>query len=181
MNLSRLFILRPIATALLMVAILIAGLMAYRLLPTSALPEVDYPTIQVTTLYPGASPGVTTNQNSRAWHYTTAQNAVKFGKTTTKTRYILQIHFVQPHYLRHCGAGVAFKTGVLTASTSQPDFTNCVPGTTLGTLALPTHKISTTIAANVSRFNFCHYFFLKLNERHGYCFSNCNNVAYYRL
>ena len=50
MNLSRLFILRPIATALLMVAILIAGLMAYRLLPTSALPEVDYPTIQVTTL-----------------------------------------------------------------------------------------------------------------------------------
>ena len=58
MNLSRLFILRPIATALLMVAILIAGLMAYRLLPTSALPEVDYPTIQVQTLYPGASPEV---------------------------------------------------------------------------------------------------------------------------
>ncbi|KRA04095.1 MdtB/MuxB family multidrug efflux RND transporter permease subunit [Acidovorax sp. Root568] len=61
MNLSRLFILRPIATALLMVAILIAGLMAYRLLPTSALPEVDYPTIQVTTLYPGASPDVMTS------------------------------------------------------------------------------------------------------------------------
>nr|WP_295939656.1 MdtB/MuxB family multidrug efflux RND transporter permease subunit [uncultured Acidovorax sp.] len=61
MNLSRLFILRPIATALLMAAILIAGLMAYRLLPTSALPEVDYPTIQVTTLYPGASPDVMTS------------------------------------------------------------------------------------------------------------------------
>ena len=61
MNLSRLFILRPIATALLMVAILIAGLMAYWLLPTSALPEVDYPTIQVTTLYPGASPDVMTS------------------------------------------------------------------------------------------------------------------------
>ncbi|MDD2178897.1 MdtB/MuxB family multidrug efflux RND transporter permease subunit [Acidovorax sp. D2M1] len=61
MNLSRLFILRPIATALLMVAILIAGLMAYRLLPSSALPEVDYPTIQVTTLYPGASPDVMTS------------------------------------------------------------------------------------------------------------------------
>ena len=61
MNLSRLFVLRPIATALLMVAILIAGLMAYRLLPTSALPEVDYPTIQVTTLYPGASPDVMTS------------------------------------------------------------------------------------------------------------------------
>ncbi|GAA4422897.1 multidrug efflux RND transporter permease subunit [Acidovorax lacteus] len=58
MNLSRLFILRPVATALLMVAILLAGLLAYRLLPTSALPEVDYPTIQVTTLYPGASPDV---------------------------------------------------------------------------------------------------------------------------
>ncbi|APW36876.1 multidrug transporter subunit MdtB [Rhodoferax koreense] len=61
MNLSRLFILRPIATALLMVAILIGGALAYRLLPQSALPEVDYPTIQVTTLYPGASPDVMTS------------------------------------------------------------------------------------------------------------------------
>nr|WP_315426029.1 MdtB/MuxB family multidrug efflux RND transporter permease subunit [uncultured Albidiferax sp.] len=61
MNLSRLFILRPVATSLLMVAILIAGLLAYRLLPVSALPEVDYPTIQVTTLYPGASPDVMTS------------------------------------------------------------------------------------------------------------------------
>ena len=58
MNPSRLFIERPVATSLLMVAILLAGLLAYRLLPISALPEVDYPTIQVTALYPGASPDV---------------------------------------------------------------------------------------------------------------------------
>ncbi|MFZ5528475.1 MAG: MdtB/MuxB family multidrug efflux RND transporter permease subunit [Pseudomonadota bacterium] len=58
MNPSRLFIERPVATALLMVAIMLAGLMAWRLLPLSALPEVDYPTIQVSTLYPGASPDV---------------------------------------------------------------------------------------------------------------------------
>ena len=61
MNPSRLFIQRPVATALLMVAILLAGLVAYRVLPISALPEVDYPTIQVTTLYPGASPDVMTS------------------------------------------------------------------------------------------------------------------------
>jgi multidrug efflux pump len=59
-NPSRLFILRPVATSLLMVAILLVGLIAYRLLPTSALPEVDYPTIQVNTFYPGASPEVMT-------------------------------------------------------------------------------------------------------------------------
>jgi multidrug efflux pump len=58
MNPSRLFIERPVATSLLMLAILLAGLLAYRLLPLSALPEVDYPTIEVTTLYPGASPDV---------------------------------------------------------------------------------------------------------------------------
>lgn len=58
MNPSRLFILRPVATSLLMMAILIAGLLAYRILPLSALPEVDYPTIQVVTLYPGASPDI---------------------------------------------------------------------------------------------------------------------------
>jgi len=61
MNPSRLFILRPVATSLLMVAILLAGLLGYRLLPLSALPEVDYPTIQVSTLYPGASPDVMTS------------------------------------------------------------------------------------------------------------------------
>ncbi len=60
MNFSRLFILRPVATSLLMLAMMLAGLLALRLLPISALPEVDYPTIQVTTLYPGASPEVMT-------------------------------------------------------------------------------------------------------------------------
>ena len=61
MNPSRIFILRPVATTLLMVAILLAGIVAYRVLPLSALPEVDYPTIQVVTLYPGASPDVMTS------------------------------------------------------------------------------------------------------------------------
>jgi multidrug efflux pump len=61
MNPSRLFVLRPVATSLLMVAILLSGAIAYRLLPLSALPEVDYPTIQVVTFYPGASPDVMTS------------------------------------------------------------------------------------------------------------------------
>src|ERR1700761_6444105 len=61
MDASRLFILRPVATSLLMLAILLAGVVAYRQLPLSALPEVDYPTIQVQTLYPGASPDVMTS------------------------------------------------------------------------------------------------------------------------
>ena len=55
---SRLFILRPVATALLTAAILLAGSVAYLQLPISALPQVDYPTIQVLTFYPGASPDV---------------------------------------------------------------------------------------------------------------------------
>src|SRR5512138_1502426 len=61
MNPSRQFILRPVATSLLMLAILLAGVIAYRVLPISALPQVDYPTIQVVTLYPGASPEVITS------------------------------------------------------------------------------------------------------------------------
>src|SRR5215207_9387643 len=61
MNPSRLFILRPVATSLLMVAVLLAGIVAYRVLPIAALPEIDYPTIQVVTLYPGASPDVMTS------------------------------------------------------------------------------------------------------------------------
>ena len=61
MNPSRIFILRPVATSLLMVAILMVGILAYKYLPLSALPEVDYPTIQITTLYPGASPEVVTS------------------------------------------------------------------------------------------------------------------------
>src|SRR5207237_2264799 len=58
MSPSRIFILRPVATTLLMVGILLAGAVAYKQLPVSALPEVDYPTIQVQTFYPGASPEV---------------------------------------------------------------------------------------------------------------------------
>ncbi len=61
MNPSRPFILRPVATSLLMVAILLVGVVAYRVLPLSALPKFDYPTIQVVTLYPGASPEVVTS------------------------------------------------------------------------------------------------------------------------
>jgi multidrug efflux pump len=61
MNPSRLFILRPVGTALLMAAIMLAGLLSLHFLPLSALPEVDYPTIQVQTFYPGASPEVMTS------------------------------------------------------------------------------------------------------------------------
>ncbi|MEJ2767945.1 MdtB/MuxB family multidrug efflux RND transporter permease subunit [Mycetohabitans sp. B46] len=61
MNPSRLFILRPVGTALLMAAIMLVGLVSLRFLPLSALPEVDYPTIQVQTFYPGASPEVMTS------------------------------------------------------------------------------------------------------------------------
>ena len=61
MNLSRAFIVRPVATSLLTAAIILAGIIAYRQLPVAALPQVDYPTIQVVTLYPGASPDVVTS------------------------------------------------------------------------------------------------------------------------
>ena len=61
MNVSEPFILRPVATTLLMVAILLAGASAFRLLPLATLPAVDYPTIQVQTFYPGGSPEVMTS------------------------------------------------------------------------------------------------------------------------
>src|SRR5271163_4370561 len=61
MNPSRIFILRPVATTLLMAAIMLAGGVAYKFLPLSALPEVDYPTIEVQTFLPGASPEVMTS------------------------------------------------------------------------------------------------------------------------
>jgi multidrug efflux pump len=73
MSPSRLFVLRPVATTLLMAAILMVGLFAYRFLPLSALPEVDYPTIQVQTFYPGASPDVMTSS-------VTAPLEVQFGQ-----------------------------------------------------------------------------------------------------
>jgi multidrug efflux pump len=61
MNPSRIFVLRPVATTLLMVAILVVGMLGYKELPLAALPEVSYPTIQVQTFYPGASPEVITS------------------------------------------------------------------------------------------------------------------------
>ncbi|WP_420263836.1 multidrug efflux RND transporter permease subunit [Candidatus Magnetominusculus dajiuhuensis] len=61
MNISRLFIMRPVATMLIMIAVLLAGAIAYKQLPVSALPQVDYPTIQIRTFYPGASPEVMTS------------------------------------------------------------------------------------------------------------------------
>jgi len=73
MNPSRPFILRPVGTSLLMAAILLVGIVAYQFLPLSALPEVDYPTIQVQTFYPGASPDVMTSA-------VTAPLEVQFGQ-----------------------------------------------------------------------------------------------------
>ena len=73
MNPSRIFILRPVGTSLLMVAIMLAGCVAFGFLPLSALPEVDYPTIQVQTFYPGASPEVMTSA-------VTAPLEVQFGQ-----------------------------------------------------------------------------------------------------
>src|SRR2546427_12606296 len=58
MNISKPFIVRPVATSLLMMGVLLAGAVAYQQLPVSALPQVDYPTIQVLTFYPGGSPDV---------------------------------------------------------------------------------------------------------------------------
>src|SRR5438445_5059422 len=73
MSPSRIFILRPVATTLLMAAIMLVGIVAYRFLPISALPQVDYPTIQVQTFYPGASPDVMTSS-------VTAPLEVQFGQ-----------------------------------------------------------------------------------------------------
>lgn len=58
MNPSRLFIQRPVATTLVMIAIFLCGLVSWKFLPVASLPAVDYPTMQVTTVYPGASPEV---------------------------------------------------------------------------------------------------------------------------
>ena len=73
MNPSQPFILRPVATTLLMIAIVLSGMLAFRFLPVAALPEVDYPTIQVQTFYPGASPDVMTSS-------VTAPLEVQFGQ-----------------------------------------------------------------------------------------------------
>ncbi len=79
MNPSRPFIMRPVATSLFMAAILLAGIVAFRFLPLSALPEVDYPTIQVQTFYPGASPQVMATT-------VTAPLEVQFGQMTALNR-----------------------------------------------------------------------------------------------
>ena len=79
MSPSRPFIMRPVATSLLMAAIMLAGMVAFRFLPLSALPEVDYPTIQVTTSYPGASPEVMATT-------VTAPLEVQFGQMTQLNR-----------------------------------------------------------------------------------------------
>jgi multidrug efflux pump len=73
MSPSQPFILRPVATTLLMIAIMLSGLLSFRFLPVAALPEVDYPTIQVQTFYPGASPDVMTSS-------VTAPLEVQFGQ-----------------------------------------------------------------------------------------------------
>src|SRR6201985_1279732 len=73
MSPSRIFILRPVATSLMMVAVMLSGIVAFQFLPLAALPEVDYPTIQVQTFYPGASPDVMTSS-------VTAPLEVQFGQ-----------------------------------------------------------------------------------------------------
>jgi len=73
MNPSEPFIFRPVATTLLMIAILLSGMLAFKFLPVAALPQVDYPTIQVQTFYPGASPDVMTSS-------VTAPLEVQFGQ-----------------------------------------------------------------------------------------------------
>ncbi len=78
MSPSRPFILRPVATSLLMIAVLLVGIVAYQFLPLAALPEVDYPTIQVQTFYPGASPDVMTSS-------VTAPLEVQFGQMPSLT------------------------------------------------------------------------------------------------
>ena len=78
MSPSRPFILRPVATSLLMLAVLLVGLVSFQFLPLAALPEVDYPTIQVQTFYPGASPDVMTSS-------VTAPLEVQFGQMPSLT------------------------------------------------------------------------------------------------
>ncbi len=79
MNISRLFVLRPVATSLLMIALVLVGLVAVRFLPVSSLPDVDYPTIQVQTFYPGASPQVMATT-------VTAPLEVQFGEIPSLTQ-----------------------------------------------------------------------------------------------
>ena len=90
MSPSRTFILRPIATILMMVAILVLGLVAYTTLPISALPEADYPTIQVQTFYPGASPQVMSSAVTAPLERQFGQVAGLTQMTSTSSRW--QLH-----------------------------------------------------------------------------------------
>ena len=108
MNLSRIFILRPIATSLLMVAVLISGILAYRLLPISALPEVDYPTIQVTTLYPGASPDVMTSTSRRRWSGSSARCPLdQMSSTSSGGASVISLRFARYVHGRGRAAGAS--------------------------------------------------------------------------
>src|SRR5580693_7644724 len=96
MNPSQPFIVRPVATTLLMIAIMLSGMLAFRFLPVAALPEVDYPTIQVQTFYPGASPDVMTSS-------ITAPLEVQFGRRIGHHPAIRLEHFARRR--RTGGAG----------------------------------------------------------------------------
>src|SRR3979411_158536 len=86
MSPSRPFILRPVATSLLMLVTLLAGLVGFKSLPLSALPQVDYPTIQVQTLYPGASPEVMGNTVTAPLERQFGQMAGRDRMSSTSTR-----------------------------------------------------------------------------------------------
>ena len=107
MNPSRPFILRPVATSLLMVAILLAGIVAYRVLPLSALPEVDYPTIQVVTLYPGASPDVVTSSITAPLERQFGQmpGLNQMSSTSSGGASVITLQFEPATHARRCRAG----------------------------------------------------------------------------
>jgi multidrug efflux pump len=95
MSPSRPFILRPVATTLLMVALLLTGIVAYQFLPLSALPEVDYPTIQVQTFYPGASPDVMTSSVTAPLERQLGQmpNLVQMASTSSVGASVITLQF----------------------------------------------------------------------------------------
>src|SRR5882757_9127547 len=95
MSPSRPFILRPVATSLLMAGILIAGAIAYKQLPVSALPQVDYPTIQVQTFYPGASPDVMTSSVTAPLERTFGQmpSLIQMASTSSAGASIITLQF----------------------------------------------------------------------------------------
>ena len=105
MNVSSPFIQRPVATSLLMLAILLVGIVAYRVLPLSALPKFDYPTIQVVTLYPGASPELATSA-------ITAPLARQFGQMPGLNQAVLDWPYVEGLRLDEAMHGGFLGTGM---------------------------------------------------------------------